>query len=116
VYEEAKNKMKKPPVYEGVLAYFPLALIEVAKVSAYGLEKHNLKFPDRGFMKEEYPLCGFDNALVRHLLALQIKGEYNVEDGGVLHRAQIAWNALAALEKELEAELTKPDPPEDNSN
>lgn len=100
--ESALNQKKnKPPVYQGVLAYFPRAIKEVARVSQYGLEKHDLDWSDKGFLKPEYPLEMFMDAFSRHMLDLAIEGEINKADGELLHRAQVAWGALASLEKYL---------------
>lgn len=88
------DERKARPVYSGVLRYFPLALMEVARVSAVGHEQHNdgpmrwdrTKSPDEA------------DALVRHLLQA---GE--IDSDGLRHTAKAAWRALALLEKELEA-------------
>jgi hypothetical protein len=86
---------KERPVYSGVLRYFPLALMEVARTSYLGNEQHNPGQPlhwDRSKSTDEA------DALVRHLLQA---GE--VDTDGVRHSAKVAWRALALLEKELEA-------------
>jgi hypothetical protein len=49
----------------------------------------------------------YQDALARHLLDRAIEGEVNAKDGDLLHRAQLAWNALADLEKFLIAEEKK---------
>lgn len=98
----AKTKIKdtgketKPPVTGGVLEYFPRALMEIAKVSAFGAKKHGVSLADRAFMV--LPMGVFEGAQGRHILGEFIDGPYNSADGGLLHKAQNAWNALAALE------------------
>ena len=94
------EKLTKPKIWQGVLNYFPLALAEVSKVSEDGAIKHENPLPDKGFMVDRYTVLGFNDAIARHLLALT-EGEVNEDDNGAYHRAQIAWNALASLEKIL---------------
>lgn len=98
VQESANEKASKIPVYRGCMAYFPRALEEVAKVSRFGTEKHNVALEEKGFLRPEYTPAMYADAIGRHLLALQTEGEINIEDDGLLHRAQLAWNALASLE------------------
>lgn len=95
------QKHGKPPMFEGLLLYFPRALQEVAKVSAYGKNKHGFKYRDRGFLRPEYTEDMYTNAAIRHVVDHCLDGPINHEDGGVRHRAQAAWDLLAALEKEL---------------
>lgn len=98
-----KQKATKPPVHSGVFAYFPRALKEVAKVSAAGAEKRGIALSDKGWLDPQITVEYIDNAWARHVLDRQIEGAVNLDpkDGGVRHLAQIAWGALAALEKEL---------------
>jgi len=89
------KERKERPVYSGVLRYFPLALLEIARVSYVGNEQHNPGAPvhwDREKSTDEA------DALVRHLLQA---GELDTD--GLRHTAKAAWRALALLEKELEA-------------
>ena len=72
------NIKEKPPIYKGVLKMFPLALVEVAKLSMIGSKKWGYSLS-----KEK----DFRDSTARHLT----KGELK----------QVAWNALAALEKDL---------------
>jgi len=89
------TERKERPVYSGVLRYFPLALLEVARCSYLGNEQHNPGEPlrwDRSKSTDEA------DALVRHLLDAG-----TVDSDGVRHTAKVAWRALALLQKELEA-------------
>lgn len=89
------NERKERPIYSGVLRYFPLALLEVARCSYLGNEQHNPGEPlrwDRAKSTDEA------DALVRHLLDAG-----TVDTDGVRHTAKVAWRALALLQKELEA-------------
>lgn len=92
---------KTYPVYSGVLAYFPDALVEIAHVSFLGNEQHNPGTPlhwDRTKSQDE------KDAEVRHLLEPLTIGGAKFDTGGVRHSAKKAWRALADLQKELEAE------------
>ncbi|MCI0558747.1 MAG: DUF5664 domain-containing protein [Nitrososphaera sp.] len=81
-----------------MIAYFPRALKEIAKVSAHGAIKYGISLSDKDFLKPDYTVDGYLDAVSRHILDLEIEGEINHKDGGIYHRAQIAWNALASFE------------------
>ena len=90
----------KSPVMQGVLQYFPRALLEVAKVSQAGAAKYTWK----GWETVSDGPARYGDALARHILLEDIEGIYD-RDTGLLHAAQAAWNALARLElilKEME--------------
>lgn len=90
----AKDDAGKLPLFSLMWAYFPHALEEVARVSAYGAKKYT---PD-GWRSVPNGVSRYTNALVRHLAA-EAKGKVvNHEDGDVLYATQVAWNALARLE------------------
>jgi hypothetical protein len=95
------NERKEYPIITGVLDYFPLAIMEVAKVSLYGSRKHNGDAPmhwERSKSTDEI------DALGRHI----------IERGGVdpatglRHSACRCWRDLADLQKEMEEALGKP--------
>jgi len=88
----AKLDAGKPPLYRGMLDYFPLALSAVAQVSAVGAEKYDWK----GWESVPDGVNRYSDALLRHL-AKESFELYDV-DTGQLHAAQVAWNALARLE------------------
>lgn len=86
---------KQTPIYSGVLMYFPRAIAEVARTSFVGNEQHHPGTPlhwDRNKSQDEH------DALMRHLMEAG-----TVDTDGIRHSAKVAWRALAALEKELEA-------------
>jgi hypothetical protein len=90
---------KAVPIFSGCIRYFPRALAAVAELSRVGNEQHNPGKPlhwDRSKSTDEH------DALTRHLFEA---GTIDVD--GVRHSAKVAWRALAALEKELEAEDAK---------
>jgi len=94
----AKLDFGKSPVYQGLIDYFPRACSAVANVSAAGAEKYAWKgwedVPD-GYNR-------YKNAQHRHALKRAIEGPYDSDFNKlgkhILHDAQEAWNALAALE------------------
>jgi hypothetical protein len=95
---DAKER-KDTPIFSGVLKYFPNALAEVARVSKAGNDQHNPGQPlhwDRSKSGDEY------DALTRHLIDRAAGDELDTD--GQRHMAKVAWRALAALEKEIEAE------------
>lgn len=96
--DEAKRR-KATPVFSGVLAYFPDALEEVARVSRMGNEQHNPGQPlhwDRSKSTDEM------DAGVRHIID-RARGIVFDTDGA-RHLAKAAWRMLAALQKEIEKE------------
>lgn len=89
---------KRIPIATGVIDYFPLALIEVAKCSQKGNDQHNPGSPlhwDRSKSGDE------SDALMRHFLD---RGTFDTD--GIRHSAKVAWRALAMLQKEVENEVT----------
>lgn len=85
---------KNRPLFRGVLAYFPDALMEVANVSRIGNEQHNPGQPMHwAFGKSD----DHADCVLRHL----IDGD-ECDGDGVLHAAKAAWRALANLQELLE--------------
>ena len=89
-------KRKAIPLFDGVFAYFPDALVEVAMASAAGQKQHFDTEPgemtwDRSKSKDEL------NAMMRHLLQ---RGE--IDTDGVRHTGKAVWRLLAYLQKEIE--------------
>tara|TARA_R110002110_G_scaffold192609_1_gene400805 strand:- start:569 stop:946 length:378 start_codon:yes stop_codon:yes gene_type:complete len=93
---ETNEERKDTPIFSGVLKYFPDALKEVAKCSFIGQQQHNPNKPlawDRSKSGNEY------DSLTRHLIDSSNE-DYDID--GTLHKAKIAWRALAGLQKHLE--------------
>lgn len=86
---------KAIPLTTGVLDYFPAALVEVAKVSKAGNDKHN---PGQPLHHSRSKSTDHADSIARHLLE---RGGVD-PDTGVLHSAELAWRALALLQQELE--------------
>lgn len=95
----AKLDAGKSPVLRGVLQYFPRALEAVANVSLHGSTKYAWK----GWHDVPDGINRYGDALARHLLAEVTEGPID-KASGLMHAAQVAWNALARLEKMLEQE------------
>lgn len=90
---------KKRPVLEGVLKYFPDAVMEVAYVSYVGNEQHH---PGQPLHYDKNKSQDHGDALLRHLM------ESGTNDtDGVRHTAKVAWRGLALLQKELDEEKNK---------
>jgi len=94
IYMDKHQERKSMPVFSGVLKYFPLALLEVSKVSKAGNDQHHKGEPlhwDRSKSTDEA------DALTRHLIE-----SGTIDDDGIRHTAKMCWRSLALLEKELE--------------
>ncbi len=92
------QKRKATPVFSGVLAYFPKAIMEVSRVSLAGNEQHHPGTPlhwDKSKSKDEKDAC------VRHLID-SISNKFDTD--GIRHSGKAAWRALANLERELDEE------------
>jgi hypothetical protein len=93
------QERKDTPVFSGVLKYFPLAIMEVSRVSKAGNDQHHKGKPlhwDRSKSTDEA------DALARHLIQ-----SGTLDTDGIRHTAKVCWRALALLEKELEQDEKK---------
>jgi hypothetical protein len=89
------TKRKAIPIATGFVDYFPDAMSEVAELSRIGNDQHNAGQPlhwDRSKSQDD------DDALMRHFIQ---RG--TLDSDGVRHRTKVAWRAMAALQKEIEA-------------
>ena len=90
------QERKRIPIATGFLDYFPLAVIEIARLSMIGNEQHNPGTPlhwDRSKSGDE------SDAMMRHFME---RGTRDTD--GVRHSVKVAWRAMALLQKELEEE------------
>lgn len=90
---------KALPIFDGVLMYFPDALVAVAEVSRIGNEQHNPGEPlhwARGKSMDQY------NTALRHMMDHRLGQRYDTD--GARHLAKSAWRILAALQLDIEAE------------
>ncbi len=93
-----RARYDKPQPYRGVIARFPRAILDIARVSKYGAIKHQVSMGDMSYLDVPDAHVNFVEAEVRHLLHEAIHGPTNNEDDGLIHKAQKAWEALADLE------------------
>lgn len=91
------------PVYSGCVAYFPLALAEVARLSRHGNDKHN---PGQPLHWSRDKSSDHLDCIARHLLECG-----KADDDGFLHDVKVAWRALANLQLKLEAMTAEPAAP-----
>lgn len=87
---------KAVPLAEGLLYYFPNALVEVARVSKRGNDQHN---PGERMHWAMEKSTDHADCILRHLIDAG-----TVDSDGQRHTAKVAWRALALLETELLAE------------
>ena len=90
---------KETPIYSGFIKYFPLAVVEVARLSFIANEQHNPGTKmhwDRAKSGDEL------DALARHLVDA---GTFDTD--GQRHSTKVAWRGMANLQKELEESLQK---------
>jgi len=91
------NSRKQYPIFEGLIKYFPKALMEVSHVSLVANEQHHAGEPlhwDKNKSTDEA------DALLRHLIDHAQGNDF--DDDGLRHLSKVAWRALALLERELE--------------
>ena len=93
-------KANKPPIYAGVIAYFPRAIEALALLSQAGANKHGHQLDRDGVINEQYTLRMWDDAAGRHQLAYT-RGELVDTEMRSLHRTNEVWCKMAALEKIL---------------
>lgn len=87
---------KAIPIATGVLDYFPLALMEVAKTSKEGNDQHN---PGQPLHWEKGLSTDHADCILRHLI-----DRGTIDTDGIRHSAKVAWRALALLQTEMENE------------
>jgi hypothetical protein len=90
------TERKNTPLWSGLIAYFPDALIEVAKVSFDGNEQHN---PGQPVHWAKGKSTDHLDCLIRHAM-----GAGTTDTDGRKHMGKAAWRALARLQMEIEAE------------
>jgi hypothetical protein len=95
VLPDSSAERKSIPLTTGVIDYFPAALIEVAKVSKAGNDKHN---PGEPMHHARGKSTDHADSIARHLVD---RGGIDA-DTGQRHTAELAWRALALLQQELE--------------
>ena len=99
VLPEADAARKSLPIFEGVLNYFPDALLAVSEVSRIGNDQHN---PGQPLHWNKAKSMNQYDTLLRHLLDHRAGKRRDTD--GARHLAKAAWRALAALQLDIEAE------------
>lgn len=101
----AKLDLGKSPIFDGVLQYFPRALTKVADLSLWGATRYSWE----GWRSVPNAFKRYSNAMGRHILKEKTEGLYDLDarhdpeyPAEILHATQVAWNALARLEKLIE--------------
>lgn len=93
-----KQERKRTPIFSGVIAYFPLALAAVARVSWIGNEQHNPGEPlhwARGKSADHL------DAAIRHLTDYAMGCK--IDDDGEPHLAKAMWRIGAQLQLDEES-------------
>lgn len=93
-----KHDGGKAPLMRGCIQRFPLALEQIARVSEYGQRKYGTY---DGWEKLPDARARYQDAGGRHTVLEASEGVYDINDSGLPHAAQAAWNALATLELAL---------------
>lgn len=93
------NERKDLPVFDGVLGYFPDAIVEVARVSQIGNQQHN---PGEPLHWARDKSTDHWNTNLRHQLDHRTGNRYDTD--GARHLAKAAWRILAALQTDIEVE------------
>lgn len=93
------QERKNTPVFTGVIAYFPRAIKEIARVSVIGNEQHNPGQPLHWAYEKSKDEA---DAGLRHAMDHAMGEKF--DDDGARHLAKKAWRALAELERELRDE------------
>ena len=88
----AKDDKAKPMA--GVLLDFSRALQAVVDVGTYGAKKYTRT----GWVAVSDAETRYTDAMMRHLLAMDVDPDGLDKETGLPHLAHIAWNALAVLE------------------
>jgi|GEM_PF-2604166 len=96
---------KRTPIYSGVIAYFPLAIAAVARVSQRGNDKHN---PGEPLHHARNKSSDHKDCMARHLCDIDT---YNPELAEYEDAACHAWRSLAYLQELEEKRLGKGLPP-----
>ena len=92
------EKTAKAPIAGGVVNRFPRSMHMLAIVSQTGAKKHGVDTGDMTYLDIPGAYATYTDAMVRHVVDEELEGPVNHKDGGLLHPAQVAWNALARLE------------------
>lgn len=101
---EGYKERKDLPVFDGVIAYFPDAIIEVARVSKLGNDQHN---PGEPLHWAREKSTDHYNTNLRHQMDHRMGNRYDTD--GARHLGKAAWRILAALQTDIEEERAEND-------
>jgi hypothetical protein len=90
------KERKDAPVFSGFCAYWPLAMVEVARLSKFGNDKHN---PGEPLHWARDKSTDHGDCILRHQLEYDKRDEF-----GFYHAVAVAWRAMCQLELLLEGE------------
>ena len=90
---------KGTPLFSGVLMYFPDALLEVAKHSKRGNDKHN---PGQPLHWSKEKSKDHADCISRHLIDIGPNWDRLDPETQSLHATALAWRALALLQIVME--------------
>lgn len=90
---------KETPVFSGVLMYFPEAILEIAKHSKKGNDKHN---PGQPLHWAKEKSKDHADCIGRHLIDIGPNWDDLDHETQSLHATALAWRALALLQTILE--------------
>lgn len=105
-HEPGAKLDKDKPRVDLVINGFPMALMSVAEVAAYGAAKYT----EDGWKSVPDGAKRYTAAMDRHRL-MEAMGYDHDAESGLLHAAHQAWNALARLELLIRDEFARRDQP-----
>lgn len=94
------NNRENYPLYDGLFAYFPAALLEVSRWSKVGNDKHN---PGEPLHWSREKSTDHENKILRHLLDAR-----ELDANGFPEAVALAWRSLALCQTILE-EMGRPE-------
>lgn len=104
ISEGDEYRRKDSPVFSGVLQYFPDAIMEIAKHSKKGNDKHN---PGQPLHWSKDKSADHADCVGRHLIDVGPTWDALDEETGSYHATALAWRALALLQIMLERKKNK---------
>lgn len=96
LFPTTQSSKEEYPMWDGLMAYFPAALAEVAHVSFVGSRQHQPTLPTQWTRDKS---TNHKDKILRHLLEGDVS---ELDTDGTLHAAKVAWRALANLQIILE--------------
>jgi hypothetical protein len=99
--KDDSQERKDTPIFSGLIAYFPDAIREVARVSKVGNDKHNPGQPLHWAREKSTDQL---DCIARHLTD---HSQNKIDTDGQRHLAKVVWRGLAQLQLDLENEKNK---------